>query len=313
MSKAGAKEVIKRREALQKILAAKGAGLGHELASILDDLTKELIELIGTEINATGQALPSEASVNAILKKIDRRIEAALGAKATAAYEAEFSSVAGAIAKGTPEIYTGFKFNTTTKNRVDAAAKIMDSGKRSKSFRSGFSAWQEDLKKISADLHRDMSRSLIQAQQNGWDRTTLANKILKSPSMGWKNLPQIGPKAHKIYTHSGALPEASALRRRAHVIARTNLTAARNQAQQDFAEEVGFTHYINVNADPVSPLCKGANSEPPLTREEWEATEWGWAPRHPNCDSDMLAVPTEQIEDTAQVIAEEFDQLQGAN
>jgi hypothetical protein len=145
-----------------------------------------------------------------------------------------------------------------------------------------------------------MRRTLINAQLSGWDQRSTASSFLKIPDFQFANLPPISEKAERIFNLGGRLSPADALVRRAHMIAKTETTNLEQNMHTAWTQEAGMDRYQNFNSDPVAEECIAANDEDPMTMDEWEAwgDENGWVgvpARHPNCDSQLMAVPPDFV------------------
>jgi len=141
-----------------------------------------------------------------------------------------------------------------------------------------------------------MRNAVIRAQLEGWDQRALAEEFLRKPGFNFKNLPSITERGRRIFSLSDTLSPDDALVRRAHVIARTEMNAIGNRMHREWTKAAGFDNYMNVNSAPVATECKEANEQGVMSYEAW--TKWrasngrgGIPPRHPNCDSGLLAVP----------------------
>lgn len=81
--------------------------------------------------------------------------------------------------------------------------------------------------------------------------------------------------------------------------ARAKLTEAANDASIGAATAAGIDNFINIGVSDhrQSEICRGASAQEPMTKAEWEASEWGRPPRHVlNCRCDLAGVPPE-VED----------------
>jgi len=154
---------------------------------------------------------------------------------------------------------------------------------------------------------------MILAQTERWNQNQLAKSFLKIPEFNFGNLPEISKKAEQIFRGKGT--PSDALMNRARVIARTELNDTANRMHRSWTKAAfGDTKYINMNGDPVAQVCKDANAAGAMTWSQWEAG-LGTPPRHPNCDSGLLAVPDDHLEIAEQqrLSDQEDEQLLTAN
>ena len=186
------------------------------------------------------------------------------------------------------------------RRRLLMAAKGFLTDHARKDFVPGFAKWAGRFRNAGGGLKEAMERELMNAQLYGWDQRTLAGRFVDIPEFSFKNLPKIDEQGRNIFTMGGKLGDSDALLRRAHMIARTELNGVAERMHETWTQEAGFTKYINLNSDPVAAECIAANMKPPMTLEEWDAS-LGRPPRHPNCDSGLMAVPPESV---AEVTAE---------
>lgn len=261
---------------------------------------------MGGATNGAGAAFSDEGQLIQLLRQIDRALitfRNGDGVKAT--YKNGWRGVAQAHLKGEPRVYASF--GRTTVGRLRSARAAFVTQARAE-FPTGFAQWSDRFNDASGQLRGNMRRLLIQANLEGWDQRTLAENLIRVPEFQFKNLPSIGPRGRNIFTMGGTLTPSDALVRRAHVIARTEMNAVSNRMHLNWTEAAGMNKFTNMNGDPVARECKEANRQEPKTRQEW--ARWrasngrgGVPPRHPNCDSMLLAVPP-SFETTAAAMQE---------
>lgn len=241
---------------------------------------------MGAGSNGDGAAIGNDAQLRRLIAEIDAEIAAIRGAQANV-YSTAFKDLGRATIAGTFDVYQGF--GESTVGRLRAAQKSFVTKARKEIWTGGFAEWTDRFDDAAGTLRAGMKRSMTKAQLNGWGQRQLANDFLKHPDFTFENLPEISERAERVFNMGGKLKPADALKRRAHVIARTELNGTANQMHLDWTTEAGFDKYMNINSDPVAQVCKDANAAGEQTREWWDGG-LGFPPRHPNCDSGMLAV-----------------------
>ena len=81
---------------------------------------------------------------------------------------------------------------------------------------------------------------------------------------------------------------------------RTKFNEISNRTSLGLAAEAGLDNLINMGVpdDRQSVVCAEAANQKPMTRAEWEQSEWGLPPRHVmNCRCEMIAIPDDAVED----------------
>ncbi len=264
-------------------------------------MLNELLSIIGTRSNGVGAAFDSQAQVEQLIRDLDSAI-----AEIVKGQREVFGKAYAELGKatiGTSGVYESFGRTTTGRVKAARAAFIEEAraGGRLSPFNRGFKKWVKRFQAQTDLLQSRMTDSLIQAQVEGWGQTQLAKSFVQIPEFQFKNLPEIGKKATDLFTKAGKLSPSDALLNRAHVIARTELTDVTNRMHRSYTK-AAFSRevkYRNVNGEPISQICKDANVAGVKTWAEWETT-FGIPPRHPNCDSGLLAVPEDFVDEAEQ-------------
>lgn len=137
----------------------------------------------------------------------------------------------------------------------------------------------------------------------------LRSEMLRGRALGlsWHDL------AQQIQTPLGDLdlglsnPEAFA-----NSFARSALTDMATQESIQAAREVGIEKFVNIGVgdERQSDICAEASQQPPMTVEEWAASEWGLPSRHPNCRCDLGGVPPEIEGEITQGVGSYLDELE---
>jgi hypothetical protein len=233
----------------------------------------------------------TEGQLLNLLQRIDRTLlEFKNGGALKANYRDAYGGLARAVGNGTPGVYSVFGRSTVGRLRSARAAFVR--GARD-NFGPGFSEWADRFGDAGNGLRAQMKRHLIRAQLEGWDQRTLAENLIRTPEFSFKNLPKVSTRGQNVLTMGGKLSPSDVLVRRANMIARTELAAVEERMHENWAQEAGFTRAINVNSDPVAQVCKDANAAGAMTFDEWARSPYGKPPRHPRCDSLLMAVGDE--------------------
>lgn len=280
-----------------------------EAARLMDRLSRRLILLLAAESNPTGVAIASDLAFEQI-KREASLIVAQYMREAGTKYRAWYREQIVGLRDNLPGVYASF--GRTTVDRLIGAREVFRARARGQLFESGFADWMQEFQGIGSALVKDMQESVVLAQYNGWDQRQLARELLSRGSFRYENLPKITDVGTNLFNAGGRLGQNEAVTRRAYLNARTKLTAARNAANAVWAAEVGFETFMNFNLDPVSKQCREATAQGPMSVEEWQQwsaeTGYPWrAPRHPGCDSDMIAVPADAAKGVAEVRQDELD------
>lgn len=277
--------------------AAVGKRQTVKMARELNLLAKRIVELVGAGTNATGEAVASEAQLTRLLKDIDGALAEFQQTHKTT-FNAMFRDAGNTMLEATPRAYAAF--GVATPGRLEAARDAFVTEARGSIYNAGFRNWSDRFNDAGGTLRAGMRRTMINAQLSGWDQRQTAASFLKIPEFQFGNLPEISERAERVFSLGGKLTSSDALIRRAHMIARTESTNVTQQMHLAWTQEAGFDKYINVNGDPVAEECIAANEEDPMTVAEWE--DWGnsngWVgvpPRHPNCDSELMASPDDFV------------------
>lgn len=82
---------------------------------------------------------------------------------------------------------------------------------------------------------------------------------------------------------------------RARRVVRTESARIDNAVSIGFSESAGISQFVNVGVGDSrqSEICREATVQPAMTLDEWRVSQWGLAPRHPNCRCQMMGVPGE--------------------
>lgn len=285
---ASLQSVLNRFAQLRELYQKVGVRAGARASTILGRLAQEIVNAVGAGTDASGNAVPNQAAIDALSAEIDRAILRTKRDYANA-YAEIFKEAGSATLEETPAVYRAF--GTSSVRALEAARDDFIQNLRGTIYNAGFNRW---ISRFPGDsLKSSMQRSLINAQLQGWDQRTLAKDFLRDPQFQFANLPSIGERGERIFSLGGRLAPSDALIRRAHTIARTETTAITQSMHRGWTEEAGMDLAINYNGDPVSEICISATEQDPMTFEEWDKSEWGSPPRHPNCDSILVAVPRE--------------------
>jgi hypothetical protein len=132
-------------------------------------------------------------------------------------------------------------------------------------------AWDKRWVGTMRDLQREFSRAA--ATGDSW---TAVAKRIRGP-LGTLDLPgrRMAPEHFaRMYT-------------------RTMMTQVANNASTRTATAAGIDKFANlgVSDERQATICRGATAAGAMTLEEWDASEYGRAPRHPNCRCLLAAVP----------------------
>lgn len=264
-----------------------GAGIdvqGAAAGNLLDGLVRDMFRVIGAETNGTGAAIAQRQQIEAILAAFDERM-AQVGDGLSGIYRDNFKAIWEATAADMPGVVS--MFGQPDARRLREAVNVFRVEKLDAHYQTGFVKWRQTFSEIGGDLRSTIQEKLFNAELNGWDQARTARELVQSGKFWNTNLPELGDFGKRLYTLSGTLPESDALTRRAMAIVRTESTKIRNAASIGAATEAGYDRFVNVNEQPVSEVCKTANTLGPLTLEEWSTRGGGIPPRHPNCDSTL--------------------------
>ena len=295
-NKAQLQRILDAYASLREDYAAVGVRQGAAAALNLNRLAKRIVELVGAGTNAEGLAIANEAQLNRLLKDLDVAV-ADFRTTHKATFDALYRDAGNTVLTATPQAYA--VFGGSTVDRLQSARDAFIN--RTKNIHgAGFQNWSDRFNDASGVLRGGMRRTLINAQLSGWDQRSTASSFLKIPDFQFANLPPISEKAERIFNLGGRLSPADALVRRAHMIAKTETTNLEQNMHTAWTQEAGMDRYQNFNSDPVAEECIAANDEDPMTMDEWEAwgDENGWVgvpARHPNCDSQLMAVPPDFV------------------
>ena len=289
---ARAQEALDRFAELRRLSQKLGERASRDAALILDDLAKRIVAAVAQGTSPGKVAVETIGQLNALIREMDAITES-LKRDYLSAYGRLYSRASVVITGQIPRVYS--VFGRSTVDRIDAATVAFKDATRAQ-FRPGFELWSKKFKASAADLPNAMTSVLQQAQLSGWDQRTIAQNLLRIPEFQWKNLPPVGERGMKVFTLGGRLKPSDALIRRAHVIAATESQAVFQSMHHTWTAEAGLDKFINVNGDPVAEECIEANEAGAMSWEEWSQWEasngkGGIPPRHPNCDSLLLAVP----------------------
>lgn len=285
---------IDRYERFRVLVRQLNERQGALAAQQLARFTQELIRLVAARTNATGPAVQTEEQLVALIREMDRAAARfVVDVPNQALYKAAIDDLGEVMLDELPKVYRAFGGTTVGRLREARAAFLTESRQQ---FPIGFAEWAGRFRDASTGLRSQMQRVLIQGQLEGWGQREIARGFLRIPEFQFRNLPKIGVRGEQIFTMGGTLSPSDALVRRAHVIAKTEMTAVVNKMHRSWTKAAGFDHYINVNDEPVATECIEANDAGVKTWKDWQ--NWtasngrgGLPPRHPNCDSLMLAAP----------------------
>lgn len=280
---------IQRMQALQR---ANVNTTGVDLSALLLEHVDEVIRMMLRETSPTGKAVDA-ARVEAILRELGAKTAGMINEGGRSVYRQAFKRYTDTTAKGLPDAFS--VFGKRTASRLTGTVESFRGDIAERLYQEGFRTWRKRLADLGGSVSSDFERVLYRADALGASQRETVKMLLQSDSFSGKNLPPVGDRFKRIIS-GGTMDEDIILTRRAHMIARTEATATNNAAVERWSKEAGFEKFVNANSDPVSPLCKGANAAGAMTAEEWAASEWGWPPRHPNCDSQMIPVPPDAEE-----------------
>jgi len=280
-------------EELRRAVRANGQRNGAAASTQLGKFAQELVRVVGAGTNGKGEAVMNEAHVLELTKRMQEALDRfTSGDQIGAVYGNGWKETKRLMSDELPNVY---RLYGTSALKLDTAAKQLTEQARAQ-WGEGYQTWVSRFRAAGVDLKNDMRDLLITAQRDGWDHATLARNLLRNPRFQFSNLPPISQKAQRIFDLGGTLSPSDALVRRAHVIARTEMAGVANRMHRDWTSAAGMDLYINSNSAPVAQECIEANYQDPMTWEDWQ--NWtasngrgGVAPRHPNCDSLMMAVP----------------------
>ena len=245
-----------------------------------------MVQIVGAGTNAVGAAIDEEQVFKQIIRDMTDEIAQAQ-ALARQVFTSSYKEFGIATLGNTEAVYGVFGRSTT--GRLKAARAAFKTEARGQ-FNLGMKQWTDKFRGQSEVLRQEMQQVLINAQLHGWDQRTIAENLLRQPSFQFKNLPELGQRGRRLFTMGGKLSPSDALVRRANMIARTEMNGVQNRMHRSWTKAAGFDLYINMNGQPVSDECIAANAAGAQTWEQW-SKGLGIPPRHPNCDSGLLAVP----------------------
>lgn len=183
---------------------------------------------------------------------------------------------------------------TLPPRRLQALAQQFDAQFRPDLITQSYNDWIRRIpgQVMGADraLRDVMARAIVDGQdykaaardflaQSTFDRTIPTGGQYLRNDVRIENLPLIQQKI---------APMARAIR-----VMRTEFTRLDNIAGITFAQDAGLSSFINIGVgdERQSEICADASTQDPMTLEEWRASRWGLAPRHPYCRCYMQAVP----------------------
>ncbi|MFA4972903.1 MAG: hypothetical protein WC683_09835 [bacterium] len=210
-----------------------------------------------------------------------------------------------ATARGMAEAYGGF--GVVTPGAIASAQTALETFAR-KTGNIGFDSWTGRFQNAGSALLEGLKKDLTSAQLHGWSQSDLARAMLRRPEFNFKNLPPVSERAMNVFTRGGTLTESQALVNRAYGIAETEAAYVRSRDLAAWTEGSSIEYCFNANEVPVDEDCIAATAAGVILITKMIAL-YGDTPRHPNCDSEIVPVPSalrEQATDLQKAQAEEL-------
>lgn len=140
-----------------------------------------------------------------------------------------------------------------------------------------------DIRTHFVSMTDSISGKISQGLASGYSSSKIAASILTEA--GQINVTDFG---------AGALNDEAFAR----ALARTSVNQISNEIAVASGLESGMDHFANMGIpdERQSPECEAASNLGALTLAEWDATDVGPAPRHPNCRCRLLPVPADEIQ-----------------
>lgn len=280
---------IERWKAMQDAMRRSTDANAVAAGKLVAELSAELFRIVATTSNGTGAAIAQRQQIEAILAQMDEAI-AQTSAKLGTTYRDNFAQMWAELQGGMGDAVAGFGKADASKLR--AAAQAFRVTGLDAQYQNGFRTWRDNFARLHGEMRSVIEEKLFSAELNGWDQARTARELIQTgrfSRLGLQsvNSPRFDANVRRLYTLGGTLDEGDALVRRAQAIVRTESTKVRNASIIAASEEAGYDKFVNVNEDPVSDMCKRANTLGPLTLDEWASKGGGVPPRHPNCDSTL--------------------------
>jgi hypothetical protein len=282
-------DLFARLAELKAELGRINTAASKDALAVLSETAQRLARLIATSTNAEGTAVINEAHRARIMREVDAELRL-MERRFAPAFRRFYTSQMRAHLT----LLSTYSDLGLISPRKAAAARAALTGSARVGREAGFRTWVARFQ--DNGLRTSISDALGRAAQHGYSPHLLAADLVRIPEFQFANLPEVGPRGMRVFTMGGNLGEADALVRRAEVIARTESTNIANNLHQTWTQEAGLDKYINVNDVPVAKECIEANEQGSMTLEGWAVWnasngKGGRPPRHPNCDSLLVAVP----------------------
>ena len=134
----------------------------------------------------------------------------------------------------------------------------------------GYQTWWNEILGRNETYLRTLQSEITRGAALGLDGPSIAENLIE---------------ASKKLNLDVADPEVWANR-----LVRTEGTRLTNDIGVAFNEDVGIERFWNLGVadERQSDICAEASQQEPMTKDEWAASEFGLAPRHPNCRCQLI-------------------------
>ena len=298
-------QMYARFAAWKRSMAGLSTQAQAEASRLLNEYAAELVRATMAGTNPSGAALTTMDT--RLLGTLENRLKNLVTMQGQLQQELAQHTL-NATARGMAQAYGGF--GVVTPSAIEAAQTSLEAAARV-TGRIGFDAWTGRFQNAGGALLEGLKQDLTSAQLHGWSQSDLARAMLRRPEFQFENLPGNPRAMIDHFSRGGTLTESQALVQRAHVIANTEAAHIRSRDLAAWTEGSSIEYCFNANEDPVDEDCIAATAAGVITITKMIAL-YGDTPRHPNCDSEIVPVPTSLREQAADVQKAQVAELAAA-
>lgn len=276
-----------------------------EAARLLNEYAAELVRATMAGTSPTGAAVT--ALDTRLLGTLESKLKNLVTVQGQLQQELATHTL-NATARGMAEAYGGF--GVVTPSAIASAQTALEAAARV-TGQIGFDSWTGRFQNAGSALLEGLKQDLTNAQLHGWNQSDLARAMLRRPEFQFENLPPVSERAMAVFTRGGTLTESQALVQRAHVIANTEAAGVRSRDLAAWTKGSSIEYCFNANEVPVDEDCVNATAAGVITITKMIAL-YGDTPRHPNCDSEIVPVPSALREQATELTKAQAEQLAAA-
>lgn len=281
MSPAEVRALIASRKRLAVAIQALEQKSGDYLVDLYSDLLNDLLATIGTMTSPAGKAVNLDRSI-----RIERRLMVALQEyrpRFAGLFEAQFT--AGIRTVEDIDLTTFETLREALFQELRAGMEAFRTEGAAALQSAARTRWIQAVDGTSTNLVAKLRGEIATGMVSGSSQEQIAQRIAALPEFRHDTLPPLKATPERVF--GGRLGTNQALENRARRIARRELAWTANRAHEAWTSEAWPSgRYKNVNPldDNTTDLCERASEQPPMPLEEWDASEFGRAPRGDHVD-----------------------------